>query len=138
MTVARDEITHHVLRMADAGLCTRNYTATGGPQHGDATLAVQVNIDGRPAPDNAYWALTSLGNHGYITWSDLGIGTHIALTTPAGIAQLHAWDDELLGTPATSSRPLSCLDDYQLAAEVERLIDEAFPHSNETRERDER
>lgn len=134
----RDEITHHVLRMADSGLCTRSYTITGGPLLKDGVLAVQVNVDGRPAPDNAYWALTSLGNSGYITWSDLGIGIHIAIVTPTGLAQLRAWDDELLGTPVTSSRPLSCLDDVALEAEAKRLIGEAFPHGNPTRERDER
>lgn len=135
MTARRDEITHHVLRMADSGLCTRNYTVTVEAKH--YNVAWHINIDGRPAPDNAYWALTALASCGYITWSDLGIGIHIAIITPAGIAQLRAWDDELLGTPVTSTRPLSCLDDLRLEAEAKRLIGEAFRHSNKAREGDE-
>ncbi len=125
MTIIRNEILHRVLSMTDAGWVTRTL--------GDPITGWIVQLDHRPAPDNARWALTALTAMRLILWWDVSDGIHCATPTPRGVEQLRAWDTNLLGTPVASRRPLAGLDPAALDAEAERLIDGIF---NETPPKD--
>ncbi len=114
----RDEITHHILRMTDAGLATRTPTSC-------ECNPWKVMLDDQPAPFNARCALITLTCRDWATWCDCGDNIQLAILTPAGLTQLKTWDRELLnGTyPARSTCPLTGLTTAELATEARRLID---------------
>lgn len=118
--IPRDEITHYILRVVDSGLCDRK-PAPPNPNN-PCGHGWRITIDGEPAPDTAYWALTTLWKHELITWVNLPINTSLGLATitAAGLTQLRDWDQQLLNP--SSSRPLADMSSTELDREAARLL----------------
>jgi hypothetical protein len=121
-----------MLRMLSVEVCSRNRNPDG---------TWRVVIDGRAALEGERWAISALTGTGLLMWADLETdGLQLAIVTTAGHHHLRAWDIEMFNaflSDVHCSRSLSCLDDLQIEV-AKRLIGEAFPHGNPTRERDER